>query len=235
MKISIKKNLISGILIAIPFLVSLWILLWLLHIMANVLRPAVTQILPWLVGLVSKEPISMEDLGTPITVLSILLLIVLLYFVGTIGRFVMGRRLIAYGEHFFMNIPIVRTVFSSTKQVMKTMSLPDRTMFKSVVLVEFPSPGLKALGFFTGLIKDPEGKVYCKVFIPTTPNPTTGFFEMVPSGKLVETNISIEDGFKMVISGGIVSPEAFDYAAPPQNPASLPTKNSLELSGKNAE
>jgi uncharacterized membrane protein len=91
------------------------------------------------------------------------------------------------------------------------MSMPDSSMFKSVVLIEFPRPGLKAIGFLTGFITDSEGKKYCKIFIPTTPNPTTGYFELVPEEETFATDISIEDGFKMIISGGVVSPESFKY------------------------
>jgi uncharacterized membrane protein len=84
-------------------------------------------------------------------------------------------------------------------------------MFKSVVLVEFPRAGMKAIGFLTGYISDPDGKKYCKVCIPTSPNPTTGFFEIVPVEEVVLTDISVEDGFKMLISAGVVAPESFKY------------------------
>jgi uncharacterized membrane protein len=78
-------------------------------------------------------------------------------------------------------------------------------------MVEFPRPGFKALGFLTGYISDSDGKKFCKLFIPTSPNPTTGFFEMVPVEDVALTDISIEEGFKMIISGGVVSPESFKY------------------------
>jgi len=98
-------------------------------------------------------------------------------------------------------------IYTATKQIIKTLSIPDRKSFKSVVLVEFPRPGFKPIGFLTGWIKTSDGREFCKVFIPTTPNPTTGFFELVPSGEVAETNLTIEETFKMIISGGIVSPD----------------------------
>ncbi len=211
-KINIRKNLISGVLIAIPFVVSLLIIQWLFHSMALLMRPIVGNILPRLANLVFTNPIPDTYLNIIVTAVSVILLILVLYFVGAIGQFVLGKRLISIGEKLFMKIPIVRTIFSSTKQVMKTMSLPDRTMFKSVVLVEFPRPGMRAVGFLTGYITDSKGKKFCKIFIPTTPNPTTGFFEIVPVNEVSLTNISIEDGFKMIISGGVVSPDTFDRA-----------------------
>lgn len=209
-KFNIRKNLISGVLIAIPFVVSLLIIQWLFHVMASVLRPIVGYVLPILAKFLINTPVPDSYLRIAVTLLSIILLVLLLCFVGAIGQFVLGRRFIAIGEKLFMNIPIVKTVFSSTRQVMKTLSLPDRTMFKSVVLVEFPRPGMKAVGFLTGYIVDAKGTKFCKIFIPTTPNPTSGFFEIVPVEDVSQTNISIEDGFKMIISGGVVSPDSFN-------------------------
>lgn len=208
---SIRKNLISGLLIAVPFIISLLIIQWLFHLMASVLQPIVGRVLPRLAKILITTPVPDIYLRISVTTLSVILLVLLLYFVGVIGRFVMGRRLIALGEKIFMNIPIVRTVYGSSKQVVKAMSMPDSSMFKSVVLVDFPRPGLKAVGFLTGFITDSEGKKYCKIFIPTTPNPTTGYFELVPEKETFATDISIEDGFKMIISGGVVSPESFKY------------------------
>jgi uncharacterized membrane protein len=224
-KINIRKNLISGVLIAIPFAVSLLIIQWLFHVMAGFLRPILNNILPKLAESLFTAPVPDIYLRIAVTTLSVILLVLLLYFVGVIGQFVLGRRVIALGEKLFMKIPIVRTVFSSTRQVMKSLSLPDRTMFKSVVLVEFPRPGMKAVGFLTGYIADAEGMKFCKVFIPTTPNPTTGFFEIVPVEEVSQTNISIEDGFKMIISGGVVSPDTFNCVERSQSPDSPQDKN----------
>ena len=224
-KINIRKNLISGVLIAIPFAVSLLIIRWLFHVMAGFLRPIVGNILPRLAKLLFTAPVPDTYLRISVTILSVILLVLLLYFVGAIGQFVLGKRIIALGEKLFMKIPIIRTVFSSTRQVMKSLSLPDRTMFKSVVLVEFPRPGMKAVGFLTGYIADAEGMKFCKVFIPTTPNPTTGFFEIVPVEEVSQTNISIEDGFKMIISGGVVSPDIFNCVKRNQSTDSPQDKN----------
>jgi len=218
-KINIRKNLISGVLIAVPFVVSLLIIQWLFKAMAGLLQPVVSKILPPIAKLIITSPVSDTYQRIAVATISVILLVLLLYFVGAIGQFVIGRRFIAIGEKLFMKIPIVRTIYGSSKQVMKAMSLPDRTVFKSVVLVEFPRPGMKAVGFLTGYITDPEGGKFCKVFIPTTPNPTTGFFEIIPVDDVAHTDISIEDGFKMIISGGVVSPDTFNYVKDNHNAA----------------
>ncbi len=211
MMANIRKNLISGVLIAVPFVVSLLIIQWLFRAMAGLLQPIVGRVLPMLAKFVITTPVPDVYQRIAVATISVILLVLLLYFVGAIGQFVIGRRFISIGEKLFMQIPIVRTIYGSSKQVVKAMSLPDRSVFKSVVLVDFPRPGLKAVGFLTGFITDPEGKKYCKIFIPATPNPTTGFFELVPEEETFATNISIEDGFKMIISGGVVAPDTFNY------------------------
>ena len=175
--------------------------------MAGFLRPMFLKA----VSVVAQDPnIQTEPAGylnVALSVLSIFVLLALVYFVGVFGHYVFGKRVIAMGEAILLRIPLVRTIYAATKQVMQAISLPDKAAFRSVVLVEFPRPGLKAVGFMTGYIEDSTGAKYCKVFLPTTPNPTTGFFEIVPVEEVVETNVSIEDGFKMIISGGILSPD----------------------------
>ena len=85
----------------------------------------------------------------------------------------------------------------------------DKVAFKSVVVVEYPRPDFLALAFLTGHIQDKQGKRYCKVFIPTSPNPTSGFFEIIPEAEVRMTSLTIEEGFKMIMSGGVVSYDIF--------------------------
>ena len=92
--------------------------------------------------------------------------------------------------------------------------MPNKDALKSVILVDFPRPGLKAVGFLTGYIQGPSGKRLCKIFIPTSPNPTTGFFEITSAEEITETNLTIEEAFKMIISGGIVSPDTINVIKP---------------------
>jgi uncharacterized membrane protein len=138
---------------------------------------------------------------------SLVLLLIAVYLVGVLGQHLVGRRLIAATEKVWLKIPLARSIYAATKQVMEALSQPQGTAFKSVVLVEFPAPGLTAVGFLTGYIHDNAGRKYAKVLIPTTPNPTTGFLELVPAEKVTVTNLAVEEAFRMIISGGIVSPK----------------------------
>ena len=210
----------------IPFAVTFVIIRWLFLKMAGFLSPIVKNFVPRLPLIEDSVP------DFAVSILSIILLIVIVYIVGAVTQFVIGKRIIAVGEMLLLRIPIVRTIYTATQQVMKSMSLPDRTAFKSVVLVEFPRPGLKAIGFLTGYIADASGKQYCKVFIPTTPNPTTGFFELVPREEVVETTMTIEDAFKAIISGGIVSPDIFGSVSLDRNPTYASTSGTRESAAR---
>jgi uncharacterized membrane protein len=145
---------------------------------------------------------------------TILSLLFLIYLIGVIAKFVAGRRLLALGETILMKIPLVRTIYSATKQVTTAITMQDSASFKSVVLVEFPCPGCYSLGFLTGSIIDSNGNKFCKVFISTTPNPTTGFFILRSADEVRKIEMSIEEAFKMIISAGIVSPEKLVFSNP---------------------
>jgi len=190
-----------------PFGVTLLVMRWLFQWLAGFLRPIITYIPSKLSNVPLIEAIPDIYISISVSVCSIVILLFLLYLVGAIGQFVVGKRLIRAGETILLKIPLVRVIYTATKQVAQAVSLPDRAALKAVVLVEFPRPGFKAIGFMTGYIEDSAGKKFCKVMIPTTPNPTTGFFELIPLEDVVETTLTAEEAFKLLISGGIVAPD----------------------------
>jgi uncharacterized membrane protein len=214
----LARRLGSGMLVLVPLGVTLLVVGWLFRLSASLLRPVVTYITVrmeeqhWIQALPEGEVRS----DFYVSLLAILLLLVLLYLIGGLGQHLIGRRLIAAWEAIWLKIPLARGVYGATKQVMEALSQPQGAAFKSVVLVEFPCPGLKAIGFLTGYVDDPAGQRFAKILIPTTPNPTTGFLQLVPLDRLIVTNLTVEEGFKMLISGGIVSRE--DLLTPASNP-----------------
>lgn len=207
-KNKVRNHLLAGVLLIMPFGVTLLVMRWLFGWMAGVLRPAFLKA----ASILLKNPEMQTDpehyVSIVLSILSILTLLILVYFVGIFGHYVLGKKLIKLGELLLSKIPFVGTIYNATKQVMSAVSLPDKAAFKSVVLVDFPRHGTKALGFLTGYIQYSTGEKFCKIFIPTTPNPTTGFFEIIPVDEVLQTNLTIEDAFKMIISGGILSPDA---------------------------
>ena len=206
-KSNIRSRMISGILLLIPFVVTLVVLKWLFYRMVNFLHPIVQYALAESTEHPSTQAIPQIYVSITVSVLSIITILILIYLIGVVGRLVVGKRLLSFGESLMMRIPLVRTVYTATKQVVQAISLPEKAAFKSVVLIEFPRPGFRAVGFLAGHIEDSTGKKFCKVFIPTTPNPTTGFFEIIPEQDVVEIDMTIEEGFKIIISGGILSPD----------------------------
>lgn len=209
-KRDIRKRMISGLLLLIPFFVTLVVIRWLFGLVAGFLRPAIKFVLTRLLDEAPLQAIPEVYISVAASVLSVVILVLLVYTMGAIAQFVVGRRMIHFGEGLMLKIPLFGTVYSATKQVVQAMSLPSQAAFKSVVLVEFPRPGFKAVAFLTGRIQDSQGRAFCKVFIPTAPNPTTGFFELVPVNEVMETTLTVEEAFKMIISGGLISPEVLE-------------------------
>jgi uncharacterized membrane protein len=206
----ITSRLIYGALLLTPLGVTLLIMRWLFGWVANLIRPIVVVILKGLSYIPVIDSIPQIPTAICVTVVTIIVLLFFVYLVGAIGQRVVGKRLLKAGETLLLRIPLVKTIYSATKQVIEAISMPDKAAFKSVVIVEFPRPGFKAIGFLTGHIQGIEGETLYKVFIPTTPNPTTGFFEIIPPDEVIETNLTVEDAFKMIISGGMVSPDTLE-------------------------
>jgi len=204
---NISRRMTSGMLVLVPVGVTLLVMKWLFTWGAKQLKPVVESITKALErsAWIDKQPDIWVDLY--VYVLMILLLLVLLYLIGVLGQYIVGKRLIAAWENLWLKIPLARTIYGATKQVTEALSQPQGSAFKSVVVVDFPYLEAKAIGFLTGYVEDEAGHKFAKVLIPTTPNPTTGFLELIPLERMFITGLTIEEGFRMIISGGIVSPE----------------------------
>jgi len=129
---------------------------------------------------------------------------------GIIATNYAGHKLFEAAEYFFKRIPLVRSIYFPIKQLTETIYGSANATFRRVVLVEYPSPGIYTIGFITseGIkeIEDKLGKTVVCIFVPTTPNPTSGMFVMVPSGNVVALDMGVEDAIKLVVSGGIAKP-----------------------------
>jgi uncharacterized membrane protein len=197
----------SGMLVLVPVGVTVLILGWVFSLAARLLRPVVRYATSELQALRWIDVLPESTANFVVSVLAILVLLALLYLIGGLGQHLVGRRLIAVWEGIWLRIPLARSIYGATKQVVDALSQPHGAAFKSVVVVDFPSPGIKAIGFLTGYVEDRDGRKFAKVLIPTTPNPTTGFLQLIPAETVLVTDLAIEEGFKTLISGGIVAPE----------------------------
>ncbi|MBU0571400.1 MAG: DUF502 domain-containing protein [Candidatus Omnitrophica bacterium] len=143
-----------------------------------------------------------------------LILVMVLFLIACIGwaaRILFIKRIFSWGESIFIKVPIMGKIYNAIKQISSAFIGHGKTMFKHVVLVEYPRKGLYSIGFTTGETKgklnDVTGGDSVNVFIATTPNPTSGMFVVVPRGDIRFLEMSVEDGMKLVVSGGSVSPE----------------------------
>ena len=206
-KRNIGRRMVSGTLVLVPVGVTLLVMSWLFRWGTGLLRPVVKQLTLGLERLRWIEAVPDKYVNLYVYMLTILLLLALLYLIGVLGQYLIGRRLIGAWEGIWMKIPLARSVYAATKQVVEALSQPQGAAFKSVVVLDFPCAGLKAIGLLTGYVEDDAGRKFAKILIPTTPNATTGFLELVPADAIFITDLTVEEGFKMIISGGIVSPE----------------------------
>jgi len=147
-------------------------------------------------------------IGYRIPGLGIILVLVLLYFLGLIASNVLGKRLFHIFENIFQRIPIIKTTYQVGKQISTTLSLPEKQVFQKAVLVDFFKPGNKVIGFVTGTVVDGKTQeTLLKVFIPTVPNPTSGFLVIMKESETVDPGWSVDEAIRAVISGGIIGPE----------------------------
>jgi uncharacterized membrane protein len=149
-------------------------------------------------------PFSLPGLG-------LLIMLAFLTLVGFLAAGLAGRTLVHIGERLLSRMPVVRSVYGTLKQIFETVLAQSSRSFREVVLIEYPRRGIGAMGFVTGPtrgeVQARSGEELVNVFLPTTPNPTSGFLLFVPKSDLVHLNMSIEEGIKLVISGGIVAPK----------------------------
>ncbi len=149
-------------------------------------------------------------LGFHIPGLGVLLAVILVVVTGIIVANFLGKRIVIAWESLLAKIPLVRTLYAGIKQVMEAVLATDGKSFSKVLLIEYPRKGVWSLAFMTsdelGEVQDKTGSKVISVFIPTTPNPTSGFVLMVPEKDVIELEMSVEDGLKMIISMGVVVP-----------------------------
>lgn len=195
----LRAYFFAGILVTAPISITVYVTLGFLEWVDS----KVTPLLPTQYNPNTYLPFSMPGLG---------LLVAAAFFV-TVGWFAknfLGRILIQISEGFVHRLPIVRAIYKGTKQVFETVIGGQAQAFRDVVMFEYPRPGTWALGFVTGVTKGEVQRLtddeVLNVFLPTTPNPTSGFLLFLPRKDLVFMKMSVEEGVKMIVSGGIITP-----------------------------
>lgn len=204
---ALRKYFFTGIFVLLPLAVTLWIL----HILVeNVGAPASRLFFGWL-------PLP-ENWEFVLKILGVLLVLFLVTLLGLLSNLLLGRIFINYSEKIVRRLPFIRVIYGTVKQIVSTFAEQKKAVFQQTVLVEYPKEGTYAIGFLTG---DSKGEIQHKtsrdlinVFVPTTPNPTSGFLLFVPREEVIPLEMSITEGMKAVISGGAVVPAYIPGGAP---------------------
>jgi uncharacterized membrane protein len=199
---SLRNAFLSGLILLAPLAITVWVSGKIFNLVGGSFRPLFEPYLPR----------SLQSLALLWDVLATIAVLVMTTALGYLSRYVFGQYFGGLAERFIQSIPGVNTVYNTVKQIVDTFSAQHRSLFTKVVLVEFPRKGVYTIGFLTNKARgDLQSKVseeLWSVFVPTTPNPTSGFLLMLPKHEIIELEMSVGDGMKMIISGGTVVPPA---------------------------
>lgn len=207
-----RRYFVAGLLVFAPIGITLWAIAWIITRLDNLLLPAVLRVV-------------LPDLESPpeIPLLGALFTFAVILLTGVIARHFFGYELVKGWESLLARVPVARSIYNGVKQLFEAIVHSNtRSSFNRVVLIEYPRKGLYALAFTTG---DARGAVQQAIdeplvncFLPTTPNPTSGFYLLVPERDVTEVDLSVEDAFKVIMSAGLVTPGEGEPLAPVVTP-----------------
>ncbi len=198
--VTFRNAFISGALLLAPLIVTVWAFAQIIALVGGTVRPLFFD----------RLPATLRDLPFLSDVVSTISVVLIVTALGYVSRYVFGKFFVSIGERFMLSIPGVSAVYNTVKQIVDTFGTQNKNLFNQVVLVEFPRPGVWAIGFLTNKT---QGEAQAKtaeevwtVFVPTTPNPTSGFLILFPAREITPLEMSVGEGMKMIISGGAVVP-----------------------------
>jgi uncharacterized membrane protein len=205
----VQRYLITGLLTFIP--------IWLTWAVFKFIFSLLSQVnLPWVEALFSTlaewfpETIGRLNQGWLVSLFAFVVTVVALYVTGWAASHVFGRRIIAMIEGLIQRIPLAHTIYGGTKKLM-SMLQKKPTGTQRVVLIDFPSPELKSVGFVTRVFQDSAGRELAAVYVPTTPNPTGGYLEIVPLERLVATDWTVDQAMAFILSAGAAAPDVLPF------------------------
>lgn len=204
----LRRNFIAGLLTVLPIVITVWIIGWIIALLESAIL-----LLPRALRPENLLPFYVPGLGAIVT---LAMIVALGFAVSTL----VSQRLSRMVNRWLLRIPVFRGIYGAVKRLVEAILTPQQQSFRRVVLIEYPRRGVYAVGLVTGIT---EGEVQARtaarvvnVFVPTTPNPTSGYYVLVPEDDVIPLSMTVEEAFKLVMSGGIVTPEAAaSEAAPP--------------------
>ncbi len=195
---SLRRYLLTGIVVIAPVGLTAYVLWWIFARLDRILGQVFTVI------------------GLRIPGLGLIALVAIVIGVGWLAQQAVGREAISLGKNWLKRFPLTRTIYTAASQIVEQIVGENRRLFRSCVLVEYPRPGIWAVGFLTSEasreISEAVAEDALSIFLPTTPNPTSGYLIFVPRSQIVPLRMTVEEGFKLVVSAGAVTPESLSAA-----------------------
>jgi len=188
-----RNHFLAGVFLIVPIGIVILILVWLFVSIDNILEPIVKTIF-----------------GRQIPGVGFASTLILIYLTGLAASNFIGKKFIVYGEAILSKVPVIWHIYAGIKQIMESFRGDRNAGFMRVVLVEFPRKGMRTIGFITYESTDDSGRKLLNVFIPTSPNPTSGFLQIVREEEVIRTDIPVDDAMKLVVSAGKVSPKEIE-------------------------
>ena len=217
---SVRNAFVTGLLLLAPLAVTWVVFSWLVGQVGGGFRPVFFFFVP-------ERLLAQPGLDVIWNLLATLVVILLVTLLGYISRYVFSHFFGQVAERIIKSVPGVSTVYNTVKQIVETFGAQSRSVFSKVVLVEFPRKGVWSIGFLTNkTLGEPQARTSAEVwsvFVPTTPNTTSGFLVLFPKGDIIELDMTVGDGMKMIISGGTVTPPWPTPVAAPEPSTPGPT------------
>ena len=193
MKVKIGRQFLTGIIVFIPVGLAIWLFVWVFRFIDSFAQPALVRVL-----------------GYEVPGFGVVIAGIIIYVIGVIALSFIGKRLLGWGDSVLLKIPFFSIIYRSIKQIMEAIAKPDKTKFKRVVIIEYPRKGMKTIALVTKELVDESGEKIVHIFVPTSPNPMSGYFEIMKEEDVTNTDLTIEEALKLVISCGAVESEESD-------------------------
>ena len=187
---NVKTKFLAGLAALIPMVLTFYVLRFIYILMNQISAPVI------------KKYFNLE-----IPLLGISGMIIFIYLLGVIVTNLIGSKILELGELILRKVPLVSTIYVTFKQITNTLTLNNSQSFQGTVYIEYPKKNLWTIAFISGTSKNNNNNEYYHLFVPTTPNPTSGFFIVIRKNKTIPTGLSVEDSLKTIISGGLLAPD----------------------------
>ncbi|MFQ5867151.1 MAG: DUF502 domain-containing protein [bacterium] len=197
----IERQFLAGIAVLLPIGLTLYIVWILFNLVSKAFSPLLIRI-----------PLLQEMPVVVLRVVGVLITFLIIWIIGLVATNIVGRKILKLPEVLLLKAPVVNRVYQTLKQIIQTI-IVSKTAMRQVVLVEYPRKGVYTVAFVTNIYEE-KGKKRFSLLIPTTPNPTSGFFLILPEEEVVPLNMTVEEGMKLVISAGIITPEDYSIKIP---------------------